>query len=511
MVMEDIGQLVAEGEDLLGQRRFPEAASIFERATGIDPTSYRAYRGLGIAMSWLNSHCFRAHEVFDEAARLNSGQLDGLALEAYCLSLAYSGQAERSLAIMLELKRTTPDFHTPEMLPTEAWKAGDLTVCHAAAADLASEPTSWDAHRDGLDCPARLEPSNVLQTVLGERANRLDMICKARILGWPVPKRLLFIAAPNVVNRPFLDYWRDHVDIVDDPGFDPSQCKIFNTFVLRAPDGRVYDRNVAYAIVSREWKRRGLPPLLGLSDGDRLRGTAGLREMGVPEGAWYVTLHVRSPSFNDQNTDNHNAMRNADIATYFPAIRKVTEAGGWVLRMGDADMPPLPPMEGVIDYAVGPFKSPWMDIFLCASSAFFMATQSGLVCVAQVFGVPSVVTNVLPTAIYTYGDDDLLIPRKLVSTRDGRQLSFREAFRPPYVNKEVKHVFDTLGVTALAHTAEEISDVTGEMIDRHFGRAVYSATDESLQRRFRRAVDYHGFGQMGRVGRAFLRNSLHSL
>lgn len=509
--MEDIEQLLADADKAARERSYAAAYSLYARAAAIDPRNYKAVRGKGVAMTWLNQFCFQASEVIEAAAALNGGQLDAQAIDAYYISLAYSGQAERAVTVLRQLLEISPYYEQKVMLAELTWKTGDLTACHIAADELLSDQKTWNPVRDGPDCPATLFPAPVLCTIIGEMANRLEMICKARALGWPVPKRLLLNTSGKVINKPFLNLWRDHFEFIEDPSIDHSTYKVFNTFVMRGADGKAYDRNVACSIIYREWKRRGLPPIIALSDDDRARGAAVLREMGIPEGAWYCGLHVRTSTFNDDGLENHNAVRNADITTYFPAIRRITEAGGWVLRMGDANMVPMPPMEGVIDYAVGSHKSPAMDAFLCATSAFFLATQSGMVCVAQAFGVPVVVTNILPNSIFLFNEDDVYIPRKLVSDRDGRVLPFSESYRPPYVNKEVKMVMDKLGIRPLAHTPEEIEGVIVEMIDRYFGRAVYSEADERLQQRFRRAVDYHGFGHMGRVGRQFLRDHLHYL
>ena len=53
------------------------------------------------------------------------------------------------------------------------------------------------------------------------------------------------------------------------------------------------------------------------------------------EEKFFVTLHVREPSFrgeSSQNTlENH---RNANIQDYVEAIKTITSKGGYVFRMG---------------------------------------------------------------------------------------------------------------------------------------------------------------------------------
>ena len=66
----------------------------------------------------------------------------------------------------------------------------------------------------------------------------------------------------------------------------------------------------------------------------------------------------------------------ADIGTYLPAIKTVVAHGGWVFRMGNPTMKPLPAMEHVIDYAYSDVRSDWMDVFLCSQCRFMIGTAA---------------------------------------------------------------------------------------------------------------------------------------
>jgi putative glycosyltransferase (TIGR04372 family) len=506
--MAEFDQLLAQGHQYSAMGRYSEAANLFAAAAKMAPDSHEAMRGLGIALSHVKLNAATAYLVLEQAAHLNGGMLDGEASQAYALSLAYGGNSERAAAVLDSLVSSGGTATQHHWRTEQYWQVGDLAVTHRAADDLLRHPDLW---APAAGTRAVLTPKLVINTVIGEQANRLELICKARTLGWPVPDTLILDASGEVVNASFLDYWRPHFTVVEEGAQFRPAAKQFSTFALRGADGSAYVRNVACALANREWARRGLPPVLSLTPQHRERGEAVLREMGIPRDAWYVSLHVRSSSFADDGHDNHNALRNAPVDSYLPAIRRIVEAGGWVVRMGDARMSPLPVMDGVVDYATSRWKSDWMDVFLCGSPAFFVATQSGLQCVAQAFGVPLVVTNVLPNSIYSVDENDLYIPRKLFLRGEGRMLSFREAFRPPYVNKEAAAAFERLDVEVPLHTAEEIVGVVDEMIERQLGHIRYTEADHRLQRRFTAGVDYHGFGQMGRLGRKFLRDHMHYL
>src|SRR5262249_62188077 len=90
------------------------------------------------------------------------------------------------------------------------------------------------------------------------------------------------------------------------------------------------------------------------------------------------------------------AIRNADTASYEPAIGEIIRRGGFVIRMGDPGTPPLPPLANVIDYGGSTMRADWMDIFLLARSRFVLGSASGPIFVPPLYGVPCVLTNWWP-------------------------------------------------------------------------------------------------------------------
>jgi hypothetical protein len=123
----------------------------------------------------------------------------------------------------------------------------------------------------------------------------------------------------------------------------------------------------AIALVQDEWETQGRPPLLQLNQEQLDRGRDTLASVGISRSAWFVCLHVRELGFWNETSDPTNAPRIALIDSYLPAIEHIVSRGGWVVRMGDPTMRPLPHMTGVFDYARSTVKSDWMDVFLCAS------------------------------------------------------------------------------------------------------------------------------------------------
>jgi len=144
------------------------------------------------------------------------------------------------------------------------------------------------------------------------------------------------------------------------------------------------------------------------------------QKIGIPKNSWFACLHVRGSGFrNDKGRRPH---RDPSVLNYVPAIKEITSRGGWVVRMGDNSMIPLPRMENVIDYPFTKYKSEFMDLCLIQSCRFFFATQTGLLEFAKLASKNTLLTNIYDqTNLNGRG-----ILQHLYSKRDKRYLSIKE-------------------------------------------------------------------------------------
>jgi putative glycosyltransferase (TIGR04372 family) len=249
-----------------------------------------------------------------------------------------------------------------------------------------------------------------------------------------------------------------------------------------------------YLAVLGRWEREGRGPLLALDPDHGARGEACLGAMGVPAGAWHVALHVREHHW--------DRVRDSRIETYLPAIQAIVDRGGWVIRMGDPAMTPLPPMAQVVDYALGPHKSDWMDVYLWATTRFFLGTLSGPYQVPPTFGRPCLLTNVAPVyAPPMYGADVAIFKRYYDATRE-RFLTFPELLGSAIGFVSSSGHLASLGCELVDNTAEEIREATVEMLDRAEGRA--RPDDAEFQAAYQRAYAPVG-GASGRIGQDLAR------
>lgn len=346
----------------------------------------------------------------------------------------------------------------------------------------------------------------------------LESYLKAIELGMVPVKQLIMLVDPNsTVNNPFyLECWSRFVTVISDPRLIGMLTPLENC--LTAPlaslftyyDKRAMVMYAALGVVREKWIEQKRPPLLSLSSEDEARGGRCLRSLGVPEGAWFVSLHVREPGWRDLNFEENP--RNADVSAYFQAIKGITAAGGWVIRLGDPiSMTPLPAMDNVIDYAHSKFKSDWMDIFLCSQCRFLIGTASGVYTVSLAFGVPSVLTNFMaPYNMFALTSQDIFLPKLCVYKDKKRKLTFKELVSPPV--GVASHKYDDLGIEAIENTPEEIKGAVEEMMARLDGTLEYTKEDEYLQNEFKSVVkncaELYGDKDItvyARIGRDFLR------
>ncbi len=347
----------------------------------------------------------------------------------------------------------------------------------------------------------------------------LDVYIKAGMLGLLPSKRLILLIDPkaSVINPCYLRYWSRYITVISDPllveMLTPLEKQLtvpLNLYMLLRE--KMYKSFLALGIIREQWIQDKRPPILTLSDEDCERGWQCLKSLGMRQGDWFVCLHVRERGWKDHNSSAED-FRNADISTYKLAIKAVTDAGGWVVRMGDATMKPLPKMPRVIDYAHSDVKSDWMDVFLCAQCRFFIGTSSGLFTFAMAFGTPVVMTNLLPTCgAYYLTSNDLFIPRICKFKEKNRFLNFAELFSPSMGTAAVQCIYDFKKIEIIENSEEEIKDLVEEMLERCNGRLKYSEEDEELQGCFQSmTLDCgKGYGEENavvnaRIGQGFLR------
>jgi putative glycosyltransferase (TIGR04372 family) len=324
----------------------------------------------------------------------------------------------------------------------------------------------------------------------------------------------------EVANRFLVEQWGRYVRLITDPRQlpFPEQCVRSLALDFYVPDVSGARRWYLWELAAQtyqRWAGEGRKPLLRLPDEVRVRGWKALASVGIPRDAWLVALHVREPHYQHHHRDLHKVL-NARIEDYLPAIDEIVRRGGWIVRMGDPSMTPLPALPNVLDYCHSAIRSDWMDVFLCATSRFFIGTASGVCYVAQDYGVPCVLTNWWPPAQRPWHAEDIFVPKLLHRMQNCRALTLEESLREPfgYCNS-LAYLAERHGVTVEDNAIEDIRDAVGEMLDRLDGGADYDPSDVMMRERARgiyastamRLYDSPGAFGAANLARDFLRRN----
>jgi putative glycosyltransferase (TIGR04372 family) len=265
------------------------------------------------------------------------------------------------------------------------------------------------------------------------------------------------------------------------------------------------------------------PPHLGFTPEEETRGEAGLRVMGIPQGARFVCLIVRDSTYLDDhqpsNDWNYHNYRDSDIQNYIMAAEKLADRGYFVIRMGtkvDKRMETLHPR--VFDNADNSTRSDFMDVYLGAKCAFCISVGTGFDAIPHIFHRPIVYVNAVPLGyLATYMTKSLNIIKQHCTVSENRVLTLREIFNYGVGFCLRTSDYMSKGVKLIENTPKEIHDVVIEMEERLSGAWQPYENDEGLQERFWEiflacldtdSVRYLHGGIRSRFGTHFLRNNL---
>jgi putative glycosyltransferase (TIGR04372 family) len=402
----------------------------------------------------------------------------------------------RALSLKPNWKETYPEWTWALRM------VGELTIAYEDNLEegkailrrmLESEEEIASLHPLGKQGVRVLSTYNVPQH-LGHVCFELDLFVKMRQLQWRADITPIMLAGGAIANPRLLDYWARHFDIVYNPDVVRDLSHIqrwlrYETYYVRLLDGDAYPAVEAMPIVQNEWEARAYAPVLSLFPEDYERGWQVLKSWGVPSNAWFVGIHARERGYyNDPPRSPTSLYRNVDIETYSSAIKAIVEAGGWVIRMGDPTMKPLPPLPNTIDYARSSDRSDWMDIFLSSQCRFFLGSQSGLMNLPSIFGKPCAVTNWVKLCTLPCFPADTFIMKHIWSHELKRYLTLDEFVLPPYSTASDDRLYEG-GIEMHDNTPEDIRDLALDMLERTSATLPqYSKEDLELQSKVKKIL-----------------------
>lgn len=238
------------------------------------------------------------------------------------------------------------------------------------------------------------------------------------------------------------------------------------------------------------------------------------RELGLL-GTRIAVVHARESGFKAAagGESPADAIRNARIETYIPALERLLQRGFIVVRIGDPQMTPLR-HPGIVDLATSPARTDALELWTLMNSTLFIAGDSGPFAAALLSPAPCVavnVTNVLGG--YPVRASDRYILKRVFDHERGRELTLEEMLAPEYFAGRK----DLGRYRVIDNTPEEICDAVEEMLavlagpvrpsaeQRHFHRLADAAYNEPdvASRRTRKGEPARQLLGDGFIGRAF--------
>jgi len=286
--------------------------------------------------------------------------------------------------------------------------------------------TSWQKYglKKGEFVPPFIE-SDWLHA-FGHQAN-LGFFSLAQQFGFVHPERRTILDLGHTdLNRPILkkiltnfNIWQSEgtANILEHPDLF---CLTEKMTILATTDGfRHFNEIMDKVLLSI--KTQGFNPNFELDEEIVVKAREQLSILGLPSDAWFVGLHVRQ--------DSRMRERDSDISSYIEAIKFITSKGGWVIRIGDSRQKPLPYLPNVINLITESKVMARLHDYVLTNCRFFMGNISGPVMFPLLFGVPTLISNVVAIGKNTWRGvrPTISIPKVWVDLKSKRELSILES------------------------------------------------------------------------------------
>jgi putative glycosyltransferase (TIGR04372 family) len=320
---------------------------------------------------------------------------------------------------------------------------------------------------------------------------------------------LIVLDRKYISNQHLMNYWKKYFYI--------SQSKslfyfinVLSKFGLMSENPKLYIKNEnasqhVYDIYN-QWKER--EPLIKIKYEDTMWSREILSKIGLPKSSWYIVIHVRTEGFSSVD-DDIQYYRNSNIDKLLPAIKKITDLGGWVIRIGDNKMPKLKKMNKVFDYAHSDLKSARMDFCLIAQAKFMIGNTSGVACLASVLDVPCVALNIIPLPVAWLTKKDIFIPKLIWDKKHDRYLTFKEILEKEISFYNFSNQYKKANLDVVENSEQEILCIVNEMIDVVIKNKKIKTIKYQFNSFFKKSINkkHYGYFSTANISKSFVKSN----
>ena len=248
-------------------------------------------------------------------------------------------------------------------------------------------------------------------------------------------------------------------------------------------------------------------PHLSFSNEETADGQRGLLEIGIDPRRPYVCLIVRDGGHYRSKGDIESSgyeLINFNINDFASAAEALIAHGYQVVRMGSGSEQPFTNAPtGVIDYASSNRRSEFLDVYLAATCAFAISTQTGPDAVCMLFRRPVLYVDVTRYCQFFFGSKIATwTPVRLL--KNGKILNLSDVVNSEIAWFKDPNLFAVNGVSQQKSSEEELRDLITLYIDN---RKSHSSGSLRAQKIVGKGMGERGRRQFGDVTAMLLPNS----
>jgi putative glycosyltransferase (TIGR04372 family) len=201
-----------------------------------------------------------------------------------------------------------------------------------------------------------------------------------------------------------------------------------------------------------------------------------LKEIGLNENQKFILIHIRDSVFLSKDKANlhptlkkfdpwkHHSYRDSNISDYEESVKYLLSEGYFVIRMGKVQEKKLNIFhKHFFDYSFSKYKSDFLDVWLFANANALISSVTGPICISNIYNVPTLEINHLPSMDIRSFANTLSAPKKLWNIKFGRWTTLQEHLAADYYVTDDYSKNDLLVVDL---TSVEILDITKEFVKR---------------------------------------------
>lgn len=226
---------------------------------------------------------------------------------------------------------------------------------------------------------------------------------------------------------------------------------------------------------------------------------AELGKLGIDADKPIVCLIVREGGYHTLHGETEHQVyeyRNFEVSSFHLTAKSLVSRGYQVVRMGTGIEKPFGiEIDGVFDYALSPYRSEFLDIYLAANCRFAVSTLTGLDCVCLAFRRPVCYVDIAAYNGFLFGTKLAhWSPAEL--QRDGRRLTLREIVASDVM--WIKKPDDILRnkIRWIRSTPQEFEHLVSGFVDLYESDFKMSDSDHALSLRANEIIET-GMGERG--------------